>query len=188
VKTVQSFAFRDGAKYGLVLFNLDLDSARAIEIHIPVAPKPNAMMHRIAPPSIHSDNEDSVGVEIVTTEVNDFRDGYQMMLPPHSAQAITWQSAEVTSVKPDAILDRASLDISSPASSGAVITYHIPTPGTMRLELLDLMGRTVKVLAERYAAPGAGVVHLDGELASGCYFLRLATERGADVKKIVVIR
>jgi len=93
VRFVQSFAFREGDRYGLVLFNLSLDRPQGIRLKLPGAPRPEATVHAIEPAHIEDTNELRENVTLETRALSDFRDGYAMTLPPHSVRAVLWRAA-----------------------------------------------------------------------------------------------
>ncbi|MBZ0267849.1 proprotein convertase P-domain-containing protein, partial [bacterium] len=73
--------------------------------------------------------------------------------------------------------------------------YAIDRPGPVTLRIYDIAGRLVTTLLDRRLPAGSGVAVWDGrdhdrhEVASGIYFLRLATSDGyADTKRIHLIR
>jgi len=91
VTYIQSFAYRDGTSYSVILFNLSLTETNAVRLDVPGTLQPQATHHRITPASIHDDNEDSETVRIDTSVIPDFKNGYILDLPPHSIHAITWE-------------------------------------------------------------------------------------------------
>ncbi|MCA8953929.1 MAG: hypothetical protein KDE27_30745, partial [Planctomycetes bacterium] len=92
VTYVQSFAFRDGNRYGLVLMNLSLDEYHGVRLHVPGTPLPNAMLSRIEPADIAAVNATSEVVQLEVEAIAGFHDGYEMLLPPHSIRALVWQN------------------------------------------------------------------------------------------------
>lgn len=75
---------------------------------------------------------------------------------------------------------------------GTRISWRLLEPTTARLELFDLQGRTVRVLHDGSLPAGAGETTWDGRdqsgrpAAAGVYFLRLATPRSVETRKLVV--
>ncbi|MCX7020669.1 MAG: hypothetical protein NTW26_00075 [bacterium] len=91
VNHVQSFAFRNGSDYSAVLFNLSLSDALDVEIGVPFSYAVSPLLYRIAPASLHDDNEDA---ENVTIESQTFPEGsgtFLLTLPPHSLSAVIWK-------------------------------------------------------------------------------------------------
>ena len=82
----------------------------------------------------------------------------------------------------------------NPFNPHTVITYHIPGPCRVRLEVFDAAGRRVKILADRTRSSGDYSVNWDGrdsqgrQVASGHYFYRMRTERGALTRRLIVIK
>ena len=90
VQFVQSFAFREGDSYSVVLFNLHLDEGQTIVLDAPRAPDSQALLHRLYSESIHHNNESAPMINIRTTTLNDFADEYELVLPPHSVTVVEW--------------------------------------------------------------------------------------------------
>jgi len=65
-------------------------------------------------------------------------------------------------------------------AGGATFGFTLPSPGAVRLELLDVRGRIVAGRAfETIGAGGPGAIHWEPpSLAAGTYFIRLVTESG----------
>ena len=93
VSYVQSFAFRDGDNYSVILFNLSLDESQPVRLDLPAQPNSQATRYELTSASIHDDNEDAENVSIQTWQLTDFANGYELTLPPHSVNAITWNAA-----------------------------------------------------------------------------------------------
>ncbi len=87
---IQSFAFRDGSDYGIVLFNLSLDEHHGVRLVVPGSPQPNATMHRLEPADLALRNDRTELVAPTTEPITDFGTGYEMLLPPHSVRVVTW--------------------------------------------------------------------------------------------------
>ncbi len=87
---VQSFAFKQGNQYSVVLFNLHLNAAQPVRVQLPRNPAGNATMHIMSSNSIHDNNENSELVRIRTQGINNFSNNYSLTLPKHSMTVITW--------------------------------------------------------------------------------------------------
>ncbi len=62
----------------------------------------------------------------------------------------------------------------NPFSAATTIRYYLPTPTTIRLELIDLYGRTVAVLVDETRPAGNHFLYYQPDhLAAGLYFLQL---------------
>lgn len=92
VSYVQSFAFKEGNQYGIVLMNLSLDDHHGVRLDVPGTPQPNATLHKIEPANISDINATSEVVTMTTEALTNFTDAYEMLLPPHSIRAITWSN------------------------------------------------------------------------------------------------
>jgi len=92
----------------------------------------------------------------------------------------------------------AALSLSPPAPNptkdGAAIAYALPSAGPARVEVIDLQGRRIAVLADGSAAAGIHRIEWDGRNAdgrrveSGVYWVRLAFGDARKLQRLVVIR
>jgi uncharacterized surface protein with fasciclin (FAS1) repeats/alpha-L-arabinofuranosidase len=87
---IQSFAFRQGNRYALVLFNVDINRAHNVQVNMPFGPSGNATQHTLAASSIIANNENANNVGIFTSQINNFRQGHTLTLAPHSMIVIEW--------------------------------------------------------------------------------------------------
>lgn len=77
----------------------------------------------------------------------------------------------------------------NPVVHRAVVRYAVPEAGEVRLELFDVLGRRVAVLAEGEARAGEARVELDTSgLAGGLYLVRLQTTAGTVTQRLTVVR
>ncbi len=77
----------------------------------------------------------------------------------------------------------------NPFNPFTTIRYSLAAPGKVRLEVVDLVGRVVRVLVDREALQGYWEVRFDGRgFASGIYFARLITDRGQWVQKLLFVK
>jgi hypothetical protein len=90
VKYLQSFAFRDGNRYGLLIFNLHLLERQRVRITLPSRPVGTVSEYRITAPSIHSDNEEGENVRITQSLLSNVRQAHYTILEPHSVYALSW--------------------------------------------------------------------------------------------------
>ena len=81
-----------------------------------------------------------------------------------------------------------SLDVNA-SESFAQLSYNIPSDGSARLIMQDVLGRTVRIISDGFstAGPKEAEVPLDGLLA-GAYYVTLETSQGSITKKFVVMR
>ncbi|MGB1250315.1 MAG: hypothetical protein ACPG8W_06760 [Candidatus Promineifilaceae bacterium] len=85
---VQAFAFNQGGRWSLVLFNTDLSQARNVTINGPSLS--SGQMHSLTGNNLHSDNETNNNIAIQTASVPGLRNGHTMTLQPHSMVVLTW--------------------------------------------------------------------------------------------------
>lgn len=90
VNYIQSFAFKQGNQYGIVLMNLDLTTQHGVRLYVPGTPAANANLWRIEPNNIRDQNTTSAAVNIQTSTITNFQTGFEMVLPRHSIRVITW--------------------------------------------------------------------------------------------------
>jgi C1A family cysteine protease len=82
----------------------------------------------------------------------------------------------------------------NPFNPAATISYSLPDASMVRLAVYDAAGRLVAVLADGRRSEGPhsivwdGTDSFGGDVASGVYFLRLETDRGAATRKMVLVR
>ena len=80
----------------------------------------------------------------------------------------------------------------NPFNSGTVIGFDLTQQGEVKLEIFNLLGQSVAVLAEGTRLAGRYAVHWDGRneggrmLASGLYFYRLQTPVGSQTRKLLL--
>jgi hypothetical protein len=94
--------------------------------------------------------------------------------------------------------DRVEVQGANPTASGTTVRFTLaPGPAaSYRLEVFDIQGRLVRVLARGRSGPGGGqgAVRWDGStddgtpVGSGVYVVRLATPRGRAVSRVTLLR
>ena len=92
MKYVQSFAFRNGTQYGIVLMNLSLTEQQGVRLIAPGTPGTNATIYKIEPGNIDDMNATSEIVTLDTQSVTNFQNAYEMLLPPHSIRTVVWSN------------------------------------------------------------------------------------------------
>jgi subtilisin family serine protease len=81
-----------------------------------------------------------------------------------------------------------------PAAGNVTVTFVLPDPGTVRLELFDASGRRVRTLASGAFSAGPHDASWDGTGANGApepagiYFARVTTAQGAATRRLVRVR
>ena len=74
----------------------------------------------------------------------------------------------------------------NPFSERTTLGYSLDRPAHVRMELFDVRGQRVRVLADDTRGPGEHEVTLDGfGLASGTYFVRMQSGGGVVTRKVV---
>jgi len=77
----------------------------------------------------------------------------------------------------------------NPFNPATTIQYQVAEPGTVRLVVLDMLGRQVSTLVNERKAAGAYAVRFDARgLASGVYFYRLEANGFVQTKKMTLVR
>lgn len=84
VPFIHSYAFRQGYKYGIVLFNLNLYESQWVELDLPNhRTYKNGEMHTLTAKNYDDNNEVNENVKIISQPYN-MHDGVKITLPPHS--------------------------------------------------------------------------------------------------------
>ncbi len=84
--------------------------------------------------------------------------------------------------------------VPNPLNPSGEVQFSVTKPGRVRVELFDVSGRLVRVLADRTAAPGGQSCVIDGRngqgapLASGIYCIRVSTADGGLMKRVAVLK
>jgi hypothetical protein len=82
----------------------------------------------------------------------------------------------------------------NPFNSSTNINFYISQDEKVTLEIVDITGRTIAILADRLFSSGSHIVNWDGknhlnqETSSGVYFYILQSESFSDVKKLILLR
>lgn len=78
----------------------------------------------------------------------------------------------------------------NPASGTTRVDVVSGSPTHLRAELIDVLGRTVRVVMDERIAGGATrALLIDGSsLSSGIYFLRVTTDRSVEQRSLVIVR
>jgi len=85
-------------------------------------------------------------------------------------------------------------NVPNPFNAGTRIRYVLPSAGQVRLEIYNILGQRVAVLADGMQPAGTHAVRWDGRdhndqaLSSGVYLYRLSTEEGVRTRKMVLLR
>ncbi|MEP0546559.1 MAG: penicillin acylase family protein [Rhodothermales bacterium] len=74
-------------------------------------------------------------------------------------------------------------------ADGLTVRFEMPESGTARIEVIDVLGRTVAVLADGPQAAGSQSAAFDASgLPSGVYFVRLTADGTTQARKLTVVR
>ena len=77
----------------------------------------------------------------------------------------------------------------NPTNGVALASYHLPAPSPIRLELFDVLGRSLRILAQETQTAGEHTTLLPtSDLRAGVYFLVLESANGKTVQRVVVGR
>ncbi len=87
---LQSFAFRDGDQFAVVLFNLHLSEPLEAALEFGMEADQKAILHSIVSNSLHNNNESGQVINIQTQQLPDFGQGYRLRLAPHSMHVVEW--------------------------------------------------------------------------------------------------
>ncbi len=89
VEYIDSFAFKRGNTYSVVLFNLDLNNSQQVELRLPSNPSGTATVHTLATDYIFDNNEQGEDIRIETTQTS-VGQNHTFNLPKHSITVIEW--------------------------------------------------------------------------------------------------
>jgi hypothetical protein len=77
----------------------------------------------------------------------------------------------------------------NPLKGEGYITFQVPSKMVVRVELIDVQGRVVKVLADGTFDRGTHRVKLDGsKLSGGIYFVRMKADKVDKVQKVMIVK
>lgn len=77
----------------------------------------------------------------------------------------------------------------NPFNPVTTFQYWNPADGQVVLRIVDMLGRTVSIVAEEHQQAGLHTVRFDGgRMASGVYLCRLETSAGSAVRRVVLMR
>jgi len=92
---IWSYAFSNGSKRGLILFNLDVSNARNVKVEFDgAAVGKKASVQWLASDSILANNEYEAGapqVALSQETLTEFSSGQELKLPPHSMCSVSWE-------------------------------------------------------------------------------------------------
>ena len=75
------------------------------------------------------------------------------------------------------------------ANSVTNLTYTLPSSGPVQVELMDELGRSVRMLQKGFASAGQNVIAIDPQsLDAGTYFVRVEADGMSAMQKLVITR
>ncbi len=107
-----------------------------------------------------------------------------------SVHAVTVPRETETKVSAPADAEALTLSAAPNPTQGAVtLTYSLPSSTTVRLEIVDALGRTVRVVRTGEASIGShSVAFSTDELPNGLYLVRLTADGRQNVQLLTVLR
>ncbi len=78
----------------------------------------------------------------------------------------------------------------NPAINGATnLAYTLKTAGTVQIELMDVLGRSVRMLQNGFAPAGNNSISIDPTpLGAGTYFVRVEADGRSAMQKLVITK
>ncbi|MFH1518396.1 MAG: T9SS type A sorting domain-containing protein, partial [Pseudomonadota bacterium] len=82
----------------------------------------------------------------------------------------------------------------NPFNVGTVISYSTSDNGPVKLEVFDILGRSIATLVDEVQSVGLHHVNWNGQVndgnraASGIYLYRLKTAHAAETRKMIILR
>jgi subtilisin family serine protease len=89
---------------------------------------------------------------------------------------------------------RVEANVPNPFNPSTLIRYELPTAGRVRVEILDLRGRRVAVLSEKFETAGSHELRWNGRddagipLASGIYLVRVQEDGRVAARKVTLLK
>jgi hypothetical protein len=111
-----------------------------------------------------------------------------------STLQVVWSGTAVVDPAADTGGLRLAAPRPNPSGDGSVIDYALPREGWVRLEIIDVSGRRVRVLAVGFERAGTHRVHWDGRdeggmrAASGVYSVRLEHDGETRTRRLARLR
>jgi hypothetical protein len=77
----------------------------------------------------------------------------------------------------------------NPFNSNTIISFHLPEPSNVKIEIFDILGRKIQTLLNEYTPTGHHQVQWSsGGLSSGIYFYNIKTDNYSETKKMLLIK
>jgi hypothetical protein len=75
------------------------------------------------------------------------------------------------------------------SNAGADVIYTLPNTGSVQVELMDELGRNVRMLQNGFASAGQNTIAIDPQyLEAGTYFVRVETDGMSAMQKLVIAK
>lgn len=132
VPYINSFAFKDGNKYSLIIFNLNRTNNLTTKIDLPHIPKSNAILYTLTSNNIYDNNENSEAVRINAANLSNFSNNYELDLHPFSINVIVWEKDRDTPpVKPPVASESADPIVITGANLPATANFSNLAPNKL---------------------------------------------------------
>ncbi len=140
-------------------------------------------------PELGRDGDDIIATDSTTAPGKT----YFFRLTVRFADGSTTTFGPIEVATPVASLTALEVVAPDPSRGATRIHYSISVAGRVRLDVVDVAGRRVASLVDRFEPPGHHELNWDGRavgkpLPGGMYFLRLEAADRADVKRFVIVR
>ena len=85
-------------------------------------------------------------------------------------------------------MEKLDLSVSPIPSRGVLnIEFYIPYPGNVHIDILDIQGRKLTVIYNGFSSEGDHrVTYTSKDISDGVYFIRLSTEYGTTLRRILI--
>lgn len=85
VPVTRLYAFKDGNRYSLIALNRSFTETKTIRLELPYRPKPDAIEYWLTAADPRATNREAKAVTIREDKKSDFKNGYEVTIPPASA-------------------------------------------------------------------------------------------------------
>ncbi|RMD95498.1 MAG: T9SS C-terminal target domain-containing protein, partial [Calditrichaeota bacterium] len=117
---------------------------------------------------------------------------YEMEIYLSTATGIGSHNADTTAFAPRSYVLHENYP--NPFNPRTTVEYAVPTPGPVRIQIFDALGRLVATLVDRVQEPGTYRLEWQGRnaagqaVASGLYFLIMHAQNFTQVRKMLLLR
>ena len=87
-----------------------------------------------------------------------------------------------------------SQNFPNPFNAGTSLSYHLPEPSHVTIQVLNILGQEVRELLSEKRSPGTYQIHWDGksndgkDISTGIYLVRFEAGKFRQIRKITLIR